>query len=86
MLTCHRPAFRDQDFGDIPIGDAVEFGKYFGRLHIHPTSPAPAGHPEVHVVFRGIDGELPSPPVSDIRLTLPQTPTPKTSSKTASAP
>lgn len=46
-------AFHDQDFADIPIGDAVEFVKYFGRLHIHPTSPAPAGHPEVHVVHRG---------------------------------
>ncbi|KAB8360890.1 hypothetical protein FH972_024622 [Carpinus fangiana] len=46
-------AFRDQDFADAPIGDAVEFVKYFGRLHVHPTSPAPAGFPEVHIVHRG---------------------------------
>ncbi len=25
----------------------------FGRLHIHPTSGNPAGHPEVHLVHRG---------------------------------
>lgn len=39
----------------MPIGDAVEFVRYYGRLHIHPTSPAPEGHPEVHVVHRGAD-------------------------------
>ena len=48
-------AFRDQDLADLPISEAVEFGKYFGRLHIHPTSPAPANHPEVHLVHRGAD-------------------------------
>lgn len=44
---------RDQDFVDLPIDQAKEFGRYFGRLHIHPTSGAPPGHPEVHVVHRG---------------------------------
>ena len=46
-------AFYDQEFGDLPISDALKVGSYFGRLHIHPTSPAPAGHPEVHLVHRG---------------------------------
>ena len=46
-------AFRDQDFADLPIADALDIGRYFGRLHIHPTSPGPAGHPEVHLVHRG---------------------------------
>jgi sulfonate dioxygenase len=46
-------AFRDQDFADLPIGEALEYGRYFGRLHIHPTSGAPAGHPEIHLVHRG---------------------------------
>lgn len=46
-------AFRDQDFADLPITEAVEFGRYFGRLHIHPTSGAPEGYPEVHLVHRG---------------------------------
>lgn len=46
-------AFHDQDFADIPIEDALAIGSYFGRLHIHPTSPGPAGHPEVHLVHRG---------------------------------
>ncbi|MCJ1270996.1 hypothetical protein MMC22_010895 [Lobaria immixta] len=47
--------FQDQDFADLPIKDAVKFGEYFGRLHIHPTSGAPAGHPEIHLVHRGAD-------------------------------
>lgn len=47
--------FRDQDFGDLPIEKAKEIGGYFGRHHIHPTSGAPPGHPEVHVVHRGAD-------------------------------
>ena len=53
---CSGPAFREQDLADLPIGDAVEYGRYFGRLHIHPTSGAPHGHPEVHLVHRGVDG------------------------------
>ncbi|KAF2097812.1 TauD-domain-containing protein [Rhizodiscina lignyota] len=46
-------AFRDQDFADLPISEALEFGSYFGRHHVHPTSGAPEGHPEVHLVHRG---------------------------------
>lgn len=48
-------AFRNQDFADIPIKDALEIGGYFGRHHIHPTSGAPEGYPEVHLVHRGTD-------------------------------
>ena len=52
-------AFRDQDFADLPIKDALDFGGYFGRHHIHPTSGAPEGYPEVHLVHRvGSKGEL----------------------------
>lgn len=36
-------AFRDQDFADLPIQEALDFGGYFGRHHIHPTSGAPEG-------------------------------------------
>lgn len=46
-------AFRDQDFADLPIEKALEFGGYFGRHHIHPTSGSPEGHPEIHLVHRG---------------------------------
>jgi sulfonate dioxygenase len=46
-------AFRDQDFADLPISEALDYGRYFGRLHIHPTSGAPEGYPEVHLVHRG---------------------------------
>ncbi|KAK8128732.1 hypothetical protein PG984_009840 [Apiospora sp. TS-2023a] len=46
-------AFRDQDFKDLPIQDALDFGGYFGRHHIHPASGAPKGYPEIHLVHRG---------------------------------
>ena len=45
-------AFRDQDLADLPIADALDFGGYFGRHHIHPTSGAPEGYPEIHLVHR----------------------------------
>lgn len=48
-------AFRDQDFADLPIQAALDFGGYFGRHHIHPTSGAPEGYPQVHLVHRGTD-------------------------------
>lgn len=46
-------AFRNQDFADLSIPDALKYGSYFGRHHIHPTSGAPEGYPEVHLVHRG---------------------------------
>jgi sulfonate dioxygenase len=46
-------AFRDQDFANLPINEALDYGRYFGRPHIHPTSGAPEGYPEVHLVHRG---------------------------------
>ncbi|KAI1487887.1 hypothetical protein F5X96DRAFT_116798 [Biscogniauxia mediterranea] len=46
-------AFRGQDFADLPIADALKFGGYFGRHHIHPTSGSPEGYPEIHLVHRG---------------------------------
>ncbi|CRK17949.1 Alpha-ketoglutarate-dependent sulfonate dioxygenase like protein [Verticillium longisporum] len=46
-------AFRAQDFADLPIGEALDFGSYFGRHHIHPTSGSPEGFPEAHLVHRG---------------------------------
>lgn len=48
-------AFRDQDFADLDIKEALKIGGYFGRHHIHPTSGGPEGHPEVHLVHRGAD-------------------------------
>lgn len=45
-------AFRDQDLADLPIQEALDFGGYFGRHHIHPTSGAPGGYPEIHLVYR----------------------------------
>jgi len=48
-------AFRDQDFASKPIQEALDFGGYFGRHHIHPTSGAPQGYPQIHLVHRGAD-------------------------------
>lgn len=45
-------AFRDQDFADLPIQDALEFAEYYGPSHIHPASGAPKGFPKVHLVHR----------------------------------
>lgn len=47
--------FRDQDFADLPIDKALDWGAYFGRHHIHPASGAPKGYPEVHLVHRGVN-------------------------------
>ena len=47
-------AFRDQDFADLPISEAVNYARYFGRLHIPPTFGTPTGHPEVQVVHRSV--------------------------------
>ncbi|KAH7024481.1 TfdA family taurine catabolism dioxygenase TauD [Microdochium trichocladiopsis] len=48
-------AFRDQDFADLPIQDALDFGAYYGRHHIHPSSGSPKDYPEIHLVHRGAD-------------------------------
>lgn len=47
--------FRDQDFASKGPAFAVEYGKHFGRLHIHPTSGAPKGYPELHITYRRAD-------------------------------
>lgn len=47
--------FRDQDLADLPIQEALDFGGYFGRHHIHPTSGSPEGFPEIHLVHRTLD-------------------------------
>ena len=48
-------AFRDQDFAHLPIQKALDYGGYFGRHHIHQTSGAPKGYPEVHLVYRAAE-------------------------------
>ncbi|KAK0103181.1 hypothetical protein ONS96_005786 [Cadophora gregata f. sp. sojae] len=45
-------AFRDQNLADLPLDIALDFGNYFGRHHIHPTSGSPEGYPELHIVHR----------------------------------
>lgn len=50
-----KSVFHNQNFASIPIPAALEYASYFGRLHVHPTSGAPVGHPEVHLVHRGAE-------------------------------
>ncbi|KAM0746944.1 TauD-domain-containing protein [Meredithblackwellia eburnea MCA 4105] len=46
-------AFRDQEFIDQePEWQLYDWGKYWGRLHIHPTSGQPKEFPEFHLVYR----------------------------------
>lgn len=47
--------FRDQDFATKGPKFATDYGRHFGRLHIHPTSGAPRGHPELHITYRRAD-------------------------------
>ncbi|EIN13379.1 TauD-domain-containing protein [Punctularia strigosozonata HHB-11173 SS5] len=45
--------FRNQqDFIDAGPDAYLEWGRYFGRLHIHPTSGHPRNYPELHLVYR----------------------------------
>ncbi|KAH9919111.1 alpha-ketoglutarate-dependent sulfonate dioxygenase [Fomitopsis serialis] len=45
--------FRDQrDFINSGPDSYLEFGRHFGRLHIHPTSGHPENYPELHLVYR----------------------------------
>lgn len=45
--------FRDQqDFIDAGPDFYLEWGRHFGRLHIHPTSGHPEGYPELHLVYK----------------------------------
>lgn len=45
-------AFRDQDFKDLSFDKLKNWGEYYGPLHVHPTSGAPIGQPEFHIVYR----------------------------------
>ncbi|KAM3161432.1 TauD domain-containing protein [Lachancea thermotolerans] len=47
--------FRKQDFAQYGPGFAVEYGRHFGRLHVHQTSGAPRGHDQLHITFRRPD-------------------------------
>lgn len=49
--------FRNQDFRDKGAQFAVDFGKYFGPLHIHPVSYSAEDHPELLVTFRAAGDE-----------------------------
>lgn len=45
-------AFRNQNFKNQSFEDIKNWGKYFGPLHVHPTSGAPRNEPYFHMTFR----------------------------------
>lgn len=47
--------FRDQDFTHRSPKFCADYARYFGPLHIHPTSGAPKGVPELHITYRRAD-------------------------------
>lgn len=52
-------AFRDQEFVDQPPEWQLEdWGRSFGRLHVHPTSGQPKEFPHLHLVYRDAKGTL----------------------------
>ncbi|GME86649.1 unnamed protein product [Ambrosiozyma monospora] len=49
--------FREQDFKELPFDDILKWGDYFGPLHVHPTTGAPRGQPQFHIVYRRANRE-----------------------------
>ncbi|CAK9437463.1 uncharacterized protein LODBEIA_P18410 [Lodderomyces beijingensis] len=49
--------FKNQDFNSKGPEFAINFMKYFGTLHTHPTSGAPEKFPQMHITFRGASQE-----------------------------
>lgn len=47
--------FRDQDWAQKGPQFVTEYTRHFGKLHIHPTSGAPKGFPELHITYRRPD-------------------------------
>ncbi|GAP83167.1 putative family Taurine catabolism dioxygenase [Rosellinia necatrix] len=47
--------FRGQDFKDIGVDKQKEFGRYFGRLHVHPVGAHVEGALEFHNIYLGPD-------------------------------
>ncbi|KAI8620347.1 hypothetical protein BC830DRAFT_1059367 [Chytriomyces sp. MP71] len=43
---------------DATADQLLDIGRFFGRLHIHPTSAQPVGYPELHVVYNDPESTL----------------------------
>ncbi|KAI8615348.1 alpha-ketoglutarate-dependent taurine dioxygenase [Chytriomyces sp. MP71] len=43
---------------DASADELLDIGRFFGRLHIHPTSRQPEGYPELHVVYNDPESTL----------------------------
>lgn len=55
LLTAQRKAviFKDQDLASLPLRQVLEWGSFFGRHHVPPTSGTPEGFPEIQIAHRG---------------------------------
>lgn len=49
--------FRNQDFANLGPQKVKDWHKYYGPLHIHPTSGQVENHPEIHLVYRRSNDE-----------------------------
>lgn len=49
--------FRNQDLAELGPQGVIDYGNYFGPLHIHPATMHPPGFPELHTVYRGPEEE-----------------------------
>lgn len=49
--------FRDQNFADEGPEYVAQYGRHFGKLHIHQTSGHPQNTPELHITFRRPDAD-----------------------------
>lgn len=47
--------FRNQNWAHKGPKFIADYTRHFGRLHIHPTSGAPRGSPELHITYRRSD-------------------------------
>ncbi|KAG6112944.1 hypothetical protein E4U13_004061 [Claviceps humidiphila] len=50
--------FHNQDFPKLPIGQIVDYCRYFGRLFLHSHSGFPKGYPEIHIVHSRAGNKL----------------------------
>jgi len=55
-----------QDFIDRGPGFYTEWARYFGKLHVHPSSGHPKGHPEVHLVYKDAKSKFKDDSISSV--------------------
>lgn len=47
--------FRDQDYADLPLREAVDWAEYYGPSQVPPTAGAVKDFPEIDIIHRNVD-------------------------------